>query len=81
MFIQKIRVRKGMKAYYSELPNKQADQNKCVGIGGKIYFSSNRRQIASMMENVLICYIKNESMVEKNSKKHCDHARLLGSSK
>ena len=31
MFIQKISVRKGMEAYYSELPNKQADQNKRVG--------------------------------------------------
>ena len=31
MFIQKIPLRKGMEAYYSELPNKQADQNKRVG--------------------------------------------------
>ena len=31
MFIQKIPVRKGMEAYYSELHNKQADQNKQVG--------------------------------------------------
>ena len=31
MFIQKIPVRKGMEAYYSELHNKQADQNKRVG--------------------------------------------------
>ena len=31
MFIQKIPVRKGMEAQYSELPNKQTDQNKQTG--------------------------------------------------
>ena len=40
MFIQKIRVRKGMKAYYSELPNKQADQNKRVGRDFFYFFHS-----------------------------------------
>ena len=44
MFIQKISVRKGMEAYYSELPNKQADQNKRVG-REDFFFSSITRQI------------------------------------
>ena len=45
MFIQKFPLRKGMEAYYSELPNKQADQN--IRVDRDFFFSFNTRQISS----------------------------------
>ena len=68
-----------MEAYYSELPNKQADQNKQVW--REDFFSYITQQILrTMMDNFLICYINIESMVEINSKKLSKHARLSESS-
>ena len=79
MFIQKIRVRKGMKAYYSELPNKQADQNKQVCTEGRVFFIIIlNMKIASMVEHFLICQIKkNKSMIGKFPKKLSEHACLI----
>ena len=56
-------------AWYSELPNKQADQNKQVGRENFFLFITPKS--ASMMENFIICYMKSWNYV------HCRYKCLM----